>query len=789
MRQYMARLSSGAAADLDDGTNMIFIGNPGTGKTTCAELMSALMAELGFRDGTYFKFTGSQLINMTAKTFSEDSPTGPCILTRVRKGLLFVDECYQLNPKGPGGTEGQKILDAIMDHLSVYERTSTVIFAGYESQVRDTIAANVGLPRRFQYTFNFEDFSEIELRKIYRDKVTKRGFRLPTKTLCGMNVARVIAARLARGRGHPGFGNAGLVGNKVGAAVQSFMLRKALERARAVKTGGSVDLSHFMTLSKEDVLGKKPVLERSPILDDMERFVGLAGVKAKMRALMTTVLENWEREERGEPVAGLPLHTVFLGPPGTGKTEMAKVYGRLLKEWGFLSKGEFIYKKASDFVTNGVVGDATQRATKIIESAAGSVLMIDEAYGLNPKRDASGGSGGSMALTGAETVDAIMQAMPIGENSDCVVILAGYKEDMDAFFNNPTTNQGMASRFNYSSPWVFESFTDGELKTLFRNKCNAEGVACSPAVRDAFIQHLGRQRKVPGYANARTLETAVAAGRAALQQRQHAARAAGQPVPTHLEILDLVPDAPNPDVAHLLFEGKVTVPAVAQYVKEVIAAAKVATAEGRDPSDTLGDLHVCLMGPAGVGKSVTARMIAELFYRLGALPRNNLVEVLATNLEGRFVGQTQDVVQALFKSAAGGVLFIDEADRLGSESTFMREAVAQILGLVEGEYKGRLLIVTAGYEGPVRAALASNQGLGRRLMRRAVVIEKWSVDMCVENFSARAGEAGLVSADGPPPGEGRVGGGRAPWRRLCVPALPRCGRGPPLQAAARWRCG
>ena len=159
------------------------------------------------------------------------------------------------------------------------------------------------------------------------------------------------------------------------------------------------------------------------------------GVKARMRALMTMVLENWEREERGEPVSGIPLHAVFLGPPGacrsrrmwsrtvtpaipsctpgTGKTEMGKVLGRLLREWGFLSKGEFIYKTASDFMTNGVVGDATQRARKILESARGSVLMIDEAYALNPGGGAAAGGGSSgsssAAASGAETVDAIMQ--------------------------------------------------------------------------------------------------------------------------------------------------------------------------------------------------------------------------------------------------------------------------------------------------------------------------------------------------------------------------------------------
>ena len=102
-----------------------------------------------------------------------------------------------------------------------------------------------------------------------------------------MNVARVIAARIARGRGQRGFGNCGLVHNKVGAAVQAFMLRKALESARALRSCGSLDLAHFTTLSKEDVLGKKPSLERSPILDDMDAFVGSASGGACPWRLLT----------------------------------------------------------------------------------------------------------------------------------------------------------------------------------------------------------------------------------------------------------------------------------------------------------------------------------------------------------------------------------------------------------------------------------------------------------------------------------------------------------------------
>jgi hypothetical protein len=109
-------------------------------------------------------------------------------IEQAKNGVIFVDECYQLDPKGPAGSAGQKVLERIMDHselatgsacflqrpsltlilcfpVSRHERTSTVIFAGYEGPVRDVIASNPGMPRRFQHTVVFEDYTEVEIRR------------------------------------------------------------------------------------------------------------------------------------------------------------------------------------------------------------------------------------------------------------------------------------------------------------------------------------------------------------------------------------------------------------------------------------------------------------------------------------------------------------------------------------------------------------------------------------------------------------------------------------------------
>ena len=143
------------------------------------------MASLGFRDGVFHNLLGSKLADMGADKVG-------ALFDLATKGLVFVDECYQLDPKGAAGAAGQKVLERIMDHsekalrvsvaaasspltsprrrlpVSRYERTSTVIFAGYEGPVRDVIASNQGMARRFQHTVVFEDYTEVEIRRSER---------------------------------------------------------------------------------------------------------------------------------------------------------------------------------------------------------------------------------------------------------------------------------------------------------------------------------------------------------------------------------------------------------------------------------------------------------------------------------------------------------------------------------------------------------------------------------------------------------------------------------------------
>jgi hypothetical protein len=283
--------------------------------------MAGMMKETGFRPGDFVSITGSKALQAGMDEWKET-------LKAVRGGVLFLDEAYQLHPRRGGGQTAQQMLDLLMEHLERSIADSTVILAGYEDEVRDLLGVNPGFASRFPTTFTFADYNEIQLRSIYRGMVKERGFTLVPKSACGVSVPRVVAARLARRVGIRGFGNAREVRNRVDEAVKRWRDRtgSALLGDGAAGGGASAHTSRtFFALSREDCLGAKPEFDNSPLLEALNAMIGLEGVKARARRAMTKVLDDVEREERGEPVTGMILHTVFMGNPGTSVRATVRV--------------------------------------------------------------------------------------------------------------------------------------------------------------------------------------------------------------------------------------------------------------------------------------------------------------------------------------------------------------------------------------------------------------------------------------------------------------------------------
>lgn len=223
-------------------------------------------------------------------------------------------------------------------------------------------------------------------------------------------------------------------------------------------------------------------------LKELESLTGLSDVKGQIRSILNVLKVRKKCEEHGikrEPIA---LHMVFSGNPGTGKTTVARLLGKIYKESGLLSKGHFVEVSRAELVGK-YVGHTAILVKKAFDKAKGGILFIDEAYSLNNSDDAFG----------QEAVETIIKLME-DYRDDLAVIAAGYPGLMQELLDS---NPGLRSRF----PFVlkFPDYTGDELTDIFRCFCAKNNVHADFSVMRLIYSHFNREaaKRVKNFGNAR----------------------------------------------------------------------------------------------------------------------------------------------------------------------------------------------------------------------------------------------------------------------------------------------
>ena len=424
--------------------HMVFTGNPGTGKTTVARIVARAFRALGIaktgqlvetdRSGLVGRYEGETAVKTNAKI---DEAIG---------GILFVDEAYQL-VSGENDDYGKEAIATLLKRMEDDRDRLIVIAAGYTDEMRDFLDANSGLRSRFPRMIEFADYTAPELAAIFRSMAKKNEFALAPDLDAGLDAA---IAKLTAKRDRT-FGNARFVRQlfEDATARQATRLAESGELdAEALKTLALADLSAGER--KEDI--RAPKIE--DVLAELDSLVGLQPVKDEVRRLVATVRANKLRAEKGlENNVTMSYNFVFTGNPGTGKTTVARILGKAFRALGVLERANFVETDRSGLVAK-YEGQTAAKTNKLIDSAAGGILFIDEAYQLNQ---------GENDQYGAEAVATLLKRMEDARGS-MVVIIAGYKEKMKRFM---AINSGLESRFNRTVE--FPDYSAKELAEVYRS--------------------------------------------------------------------------------------------------------------------------------------------------------------------------------------------------------------------------------------------------------------------------------------------------------------------------------
>ncbi len=466
------RKENGFSERHDINIHSVFVGNPGTGKTTVAGMMGKLYKNMGLLTKGHVHQVDR--VDLVGEYIGQTAPKTKDAIEKARGGVLFIDEAYSLARANDDTKDfGREVIEILVKEMSNGQGDMALVVAGYPKEMKYFLDSNPGLKSRFKIHYHFADYLPQDLSEIAMYACREKEVVLSAEAKKLVD-EMIIEAYRNRDRT---FGNARFVNDLIEKAKVSLGLRvmkssHPIDPTRddlSIITAEDVEHIKLLNIANSPTI---PVDEKLLVqaLADLNALTGLEGVKKQIQEMVDIVRYH---QITGRSVLNkFYMHTVFIGNPGTGKTTVARILTCIYKALGILERGHMVETDRQGLVA-GYVGQTALKTAEKIEEAMGGVLFIDEAYALS-------NAAGNAHDFGNEVIQTILKRME-DKRGQFFVFAAGYPENMEAFLK---ANPGLSSRFD--KMLRFEDYSPEELNDIAINMISCQEMKITPKA----LEHL-----------------------------------------------------------------------------------------------------------------------------------------------------------------------------------------------------------------------------------------------------------------------------------------------------------
>ncbi|MCY6370617.1 AAA family ATPase [Clostridium ganghwense] len=660
-------------------SNMVFIGNAGTGKTNAARITFDFLNALGVLSRNVFvEVSKADFVSGDA---SDVEKTTNDIVNSAIGGVLFIDEAYALC-ESENDNVGRKIIDTLLYGIENNRDNLVVILAGYEKDMERVLNYNQGLKSRFHNIIHFTDYTPEEMYEIAVNIARDKGYYIAN------NVKNDLIDLFTRNQTieSKGLGNARFVRNVIENAIMDASKKYLLDLERPIDI---LDRSNF----------NFNVRVRFDLEEKLKGIVGLGEVKNLLRNQYKLLIAQEKRKSVGvDTKIEQNLNMVFAGNPGTGKTSIARLVAEMLNSMGFLKGGQLVETDRSSFVAEN--SEETSKKTEAkFKEAIGGILFIDEAYTL------------ANDSLGREVIETLLKLIE-DYSKEVIVILAGYSKEMEDFFD---VNIGLRSRFPL---WTtFEDYRPNELLEIGLRLLKSKGFEISKnahvELEKSFVDIYENSDAQSG--NARMVRNHIEN-----LIRIQSVRVAEEQISAY-EMNRIIAE----DVEKLIFsendksfnlENKLMRISDNDKAKEFLRNQyKLFRINERRKklginSDINKYMNIIFTGGIGTGKNIVLNVLTEMLYSIGIVNAKAPLQISKYEIDTAI--KSGKTLEDVLNKGIGKVLFIDRTDLfIGGEES--NNTIVKLIKFID-KNSNRMIIVLNGEEKTIRDLMKQNPALSYR---------------------------------------------------------------------------